>query len=610
MGGGDFAAFLAARLAAGNGDALLTVQAQGAAAGQFGSVANFAAIAVVLVVAAADAAPGGFVIAHRFGVGGFLHPDLDLVICVDRQIALGVDLGTPSRDIAAGFHRQFALAAQFTGLQAFAFVAAAPTAGAQAGGVVALIAAFAGLIFLHQPGEVHIASRFDAQRPVGADAGAQQVHVFPSTDEFGVAAGGDGAARLLQLLAFAGDVVLPGIEPAVVGVTLSLLQLLAVERQLAALQGDVFAANIGGGEVRVVIRHQADVLAFQLGAGQLLAAAAIVDVDAATVILIVIAAVFVAAGIFNAAFAANIVGFHLEFVAGSQRAGQLHAAALRGVDDVDAPGLHAAEVVAVQRGRRLFAGQHLAVARHAVKAADGVDRRRRHFAVAVGEVLYDDVAAAVYLRCDQIQHAAGVQGAVEAQGIAVAQGAVALQQAVFHQRVADHQRGAAGVDEPAALAADAVRVGQHVVGRHAEDLLLAVQQRRVAADHFIKDHTGFASAQIRVGTQLPGQLRQPRLAGVVQHRAGLVDVEVLVLVMRQSAAVRRDDVDHLGAGGGGGNAGAVGAVGRDDLSGVGAGGSGENYRQRGGQFACRRKSEVIIFHPCISVYCRGVLQNC
>ena len=473
--GGDQAAFLAARLAAGDGDALLAVQAQGAVAGQFGGVADLAAIAVVFVVAAADAAPGGFVIAHRFGVGGFLHPNLDLVAGIDRQIAAGVQLGALGRDVVTGLQRQRPLAAQFTGLQAFAFVAAAPAAGAQAGRVVALIAALGGLILLYQPGEVHVARRLDAQRPIGADVGAQQVHVFPGTDEFGAAAGGDGAACLLLLLALTGDVILPGVEPAVVGVALGLFQLLTVERQLAALQRDVFAANIGGGEVRVVIRHQADVLAFQLGAGQLLAAAAVVDVDAAAVVLVVVAAVAVAAGIVNAAFAANIVGFHLEIVAGGQRARQLHAAALCGVDDVDAPGLHAAEVVAVQRGGRLYAGQHLAVARHAVMAADGVDRRRRHAAVAVGEVLYDHVTAAVYLRCDQVQHAAGAQGTVEAQGIAVAQGAVALQQAVLDQRVADHQRGAAGVDEPAALTADAVRVGQHVVGSHAEDLLLAMQ---------------------------------------------------------------------------------------------------------------------------------------
>ncbi len=96
--------------------------------------------------------------------------------------------------------------------------------------MIALVAAFGGLILLHQPGEVHVACRFDAQRPVGADVGAQQFHIFLGADEFGVAAGGDGAARLLLLLMLAGDVVLPGIEPTVVGVALRLLQLLTVKR--------------------------------------------------------------------------------------------------------------------------------------------------------------------------------------------------------------------------------------------------------------------------------------------------------------------------------------------------------------------------------------------
>lgn len=36
-----------------------------------------------------------------------------------------------------------------------------------------------------------------------ADVGAQQFHIFLGADEFGVAAGGDGAARLLLLFALA-----------------------------------------------------------------------------------------------------------------------------------------------------------------------------------------------------------------------------------------------------------------------------------------------------------------------------------------------------------------------------------------------------------------------
>ena len=127
--------------------------------------------------------------------------------------------------------------------------------------MVALIAALGGLILLYQPGEVHVARRLDAQRPIGADVGAQQVHVF----------------RVLMSLALPlAATVLPAccccsrsrvtsycrVEPAVVGVAPGLFQLLTVERQLAALQRDVFAANIGGGEVRVVIRHRLMFLPF------------------------------------------------------------------------------------------------------------------------------------------------------------------------------------------------------------------------------------------------------------------------------------------------------------------------------------------------------------
>ena len=50
--------------------------------------------------------PGGFVIAHRFGVGGFLHPNLDLVAGIDRQIAAGVQLGATGRDVVTGLQRQ------------------------------------------------------------------------------------------------------------------------------------------------------------------------------------------------------------------------------------------------------------------------------------------------------------------------------------------------------------------------------------------------------------------------------------------------------------------------------------------------------------------------
>ncbi|MNS79656.1 hypothetical protein D3C72_1133160 [compost metagenome] len=179
----------------------------------------------------------------------------------------------------------------------------------------------------------------------------------------------------------------------------------------------------------------------------------------------------------------------------------------------------------------MFAAEHLCIARYAIVAADGVDRRDHFIAFFIVQRCDDNLAAAVDSRRDQIQHAAGVQPAIKAQGVAIAQRAVALQHAVFHQGVTHHQRRAAGIDKAAAVATDAVRVSQHVVGRHAEDFLLSVQQRRVAADHFIEDHAGRLVVQVRVGSQLAGQLRPPGIERVIQHRAGLVDVEILILVM-------------------------------------------------------------------------------
>ncbi|MNE00597.1 hypothetical protein D3C80_930100 [compost metagenome] len=57
VGGGDKTAFGALHGAAGNGHALFAVQPQGAVGRHLRSVADFATVAVVLVVAAADTAP-------------------------------------------------------------------------------------------------------------------------------------------------------------------------------------------------------------------------------------------------------------------------------------------------------------------------------------------------------------------------------------------------------------------------------------------------------------------------------------------------------------------------------------------------------------------------
>ncbi|MOA20858.1 hypothetical protein D3C78_1413250 [compost metagenome] len=152
----------------------------------------------------------------------------------------------------------------------------------------------------------------------------------------------------MKLLILTGDVVFPTVEPLLIGVALSLLQLPTVERQAGALQRDLFATNVGGGQVVAVIGHQADIFAFQLGAGQLLTGAAVVDVDPAAVVLVILAAIAVAAAVVDLAVGADVVSFHPDFITAIQLARQLYAAAGDGMDDIDAPCLHAAKIVAVR----------------------------------------------------------------------------------------------------------------------------------------------------------------------------------------------------------------------------------------------------------------------
>ena len=49
--------------------------------------------------------------------------------------------------------------------------------------------------------------------------------------------------------------------------------------------------------------------------------------------------------------------------------------------------------------------------------------------------------------------------------------------------------------------------------------------------------------ELRVGRQLPGELRMPGLQRVVQHQALTVDVVVEKLVMGQAGTVGRNDID-------------------------------------------------------------------
>ena len=294
----------------------------------------------------------------------------------------------------------------------------------------------------------------------------------------------------------------------------------AAEGQVAAgVEFDVAPADVGGGQVQV------------LGAVQVDIALAAVHASASGV---------------------EAVGAHLAAdikVAGRTdlhpvSALHLHAAhaytgAFGGADDVDAPGLHGAEQARVDALVLGLAGRvHLAylpAGEIDLVAADGE----------VQLIAGTEATFAVDARRDQVDGPFAVVQALAlhcqlAVGIAGAQG---LQLAVVEFRAAHHQVGIGRVDETAAIHRNAVRVGQHVIGRLAENLLGAVEGRGVAADHFVEDHARRLALELRVGRQLPGKLGLASLQGVVQHQALAVDVVIQELVMGQATGVRRDDVD-------------------------------------------------------------------
>ncbi|MNN06953.1 hypothetical protein D3C81_1197610 [compost metagenome] len=310
-----------------------------------------------------------------------MHVDIDLVLGVDRQVTPRMDFGPLGLQIVAGRERQIAAAIQIAGLQAFGLLAVVPTAGAQAGGMVALITAFAGFILLDQPAELHVALGLDFQRVARRDRGAKQLHILFGGGQRGILCGADGAADLLMLFIITADVVLPGVEPLVVGVALSLFQFLTVERQAGTLQADLFTLNIDGAQVVAVIGQQADVFTFQLSAGQSLAVVVAADVDATAIVLVVITAGAAGVVVTDLALGTDVVGFHPDLFAALQLARQPHTAAGSGMDDIDAACLHAAKIVAVRCAEellpvcdlRLLAAEHLCIARYAVVAADGID---------------------------------------------------------------------------------------------------------------------------------------------------------------------------------------------------------------------------------------------
>ncbi len=113
-------------------------------------------------------------------------------------------------------------------------------------------------------------------------------------------------------------------------------------------------------------------------------------------------------------------------------------------------------------------------------------------------------------------------------------------------RFAGGQRDVGRVDKAAAVTGNAIRVGDHHVGRFARHFGVALQLRATGTNHFVDDRARFP-ARLQVGVALNQAaklgLRQP-ICAVVEDQAFLAHVILLILVMRHPRLIRCGDVNH------------------------------------------------------------------
>ncbi|MDK4198298.1 hypothetical protein QKY98_04130 [Pseudomonas sp. HR1] len=100
------------------------------------------------------------------------------------------------------------------------------------------------------------------------------------------------------------------------------------------------------------------------------------------------------------------------------------------------------------------------------------------------------------------------------------------------------------VDEAAAVAGDAIGVGDDDPGRLAGDLGVALELARAAAHHLVEDDSGRRALEVGVTDDDAAQLGVTGAVGdVVEDDAAAVDVVILELVVRQPVGAGRGDVD-------------------------------------------------------------------
>jgi len=225
---------------------------------------------------------------------------------------------------------------------------------------------------------------------------------------------------------------------------------------------------------------------------------------------------------------------------GRQRTVKLHTHAGFGADQFDRAGVHAAQGAGVDCQLRLGTA--------VIGACGGVQRLCIHV-IATGN---HGELARVDLRVDlgragddfEAVDVARVQ-ALAVNGHRAAVDLVAFQlTGRIDDGFAGGQGGVGGVDEAAAVATDAVGVGDDDLGRLTRYFGVAAQLAGVAAVDFVEDDAGRAALEVGVADDVAAQLGVGhRAAGVVEDHGRLGPTFVVFeLVVRQATAVRCGDV--------------------------------------------------------------------
>ncbi len=234
------------------------------------------------------------------------------------------------------------------------------------------------------------------------------------------------------------------------------------------------------------------------------------------------------------------VGVDLDITgAGRHFPGHVHPHALFRAHQADRPGVHAAQGRAVDGQFRLGAGVGIPGRDAQVIGLD---------VVAPGddvELLGVQVGIELGTAGDQVElvDVAGVEaGAFDADVAAI--DLEAIEFLPFDHRLAGGQGGPWGVDEAAAVAGDAMGVGDDHPGRLPGHFGIARQLAAIAAGDFVENDLGRLPLEVGVAHDVAAQLSVLGRAGtVIEDQAVAADVVFAELVVGQAGAVGGVDVD-------------------------------------------------------------------